>query len=87
MKSKNHIDNLISSFSKNFDKKLVDLIPLIIFFFDYFNTLIMEVFFKFFIDNISGIFGINLKHNKFFHFKHPIVLVLGEMLPHNVVFA
>ena len=27
MKSKNHIDNLISSFSKNFDKKLVDLIP------------------------------------------------------------
>ena len=27
MKSKNHINNLISSFSKNFDKKLVDLIP------------------------------------------------------------
>ena len=27
MKSKNHIDSLISSFSKNFDKKLVDLIP------------------------------------------------------------
>ncbi len=27
MKSKNHIDNFISSFSKNFDKKLVDLIP------------------------------------------------------------
>ena len=27
MKSKNHIDILISSFSKNFDKKLVDLIP------------------------------------------------------------
>ena len=27
MRSKNHIDNLISSFSKNFDKKLVDLIP------------------------------------------------------------
>ena len=27
MKSKNHIDNLISSFSNNFDKKLVDLIP------------------------------------------------------------
>ena len=27
MKSKNHIENLISSFSKNFDKKLVDLIP------------------------------------------------------------
>ena len=27
MKSKNHIDNLISSFSKNFDKKLIDLIP------------------------------------------------------------
>ena len=27
MKSKNHIDILISSFSKKFDKKLVDLIP------------------------------------------------------------
>ena len=27
MKSKNHIDNLISSFSKKFDKKLIDLIP------------------------------------------------------------
>ena len=27
MKNKNHIDILISSFSKKFDKKLVDLIP------------------------------------------------------------
>ena len=27
MKSKNHIENLISSFSKGFDKKLIDLIP------------------------------------------------------------